>query len=319
MSHGSGKKKHKPHEEEAHENHERWVLTYADMLTVLMALFIVLFAISQVDQVKFQALATGLANGQGGAVDPLSGGLGVLEKGGLNDPAMDLLTSVKPVTDGTLDKALKSAAEAEQLKDKLTARKEADHLREIQKKLEKALADKNMAGAAKFRIDERGLVMTIVTDKVLFAADRAELQEGGRRVIDAVVPVLRKTPNGLLVEGHTNTAAVRPKYFPSEWELSSTRASSVARYLVEDGIVAKRLTAVGYADQRPLYGKDNPRADVLNRRVELVVQTTVPDGVATLLKGEAKASAAEEKAATEEHATTKPATTEEHATTDSGH
>ena len=80
----------------------------------------------------------------------------------------------------------------EKLKKKLAARSEAERLREIQKKMEKALADKNMAGAAKFTIDERGLIVTIVTDKVLFAADRAELQAGGKKVLDAIGPVLRE-------------------------------------------------------------------------------------------------------------------------------
>jgi chemotaxis protein MotB len=294
MSHAP-KKKGKKHEEEEHENHERWLVTYADMLTVLMALFIVLFALGQTDKTKFEALAAGMANGLGGPVGILSSSNGIMDKAGTQDPTLDLLTAVKPPLETTIDKAIESAADSDKLKAKQAARAEANRLREIQKQMEAALAAKNMSGAAKFRIDERGLVVSIVTDKVLFQADRAELQAGGRRVLDAVGPVLRKTPNGLVVEGHTNTAKARPKYFPSEWELSSTRASTVVRYLISaEKVQAKRLTAIGYADQRPLYGADNPRANELNRRVEVIVQTGLAADAAALLKGEAKAAAAEE-------------------------
>ena len=110
--------------------------------------------------------------------------------------------------------------------------------------------------------------------------------------------------------GHTNTVDVKPKYFPSEWELSSTRASSVVRWLItHDHIAPKRLTAVGYADQRPLYGKDNPRANELNRRVEVVVQTSLPPDSAALLEGRGQGGEAEHAAPTE------PPRTEEHAGT----
>lgn len=288
MSHAS-KKRHKKHEEEEHENHERWLVTYADMLTVLMALFIVLFAISQVDRDKFDALAAGLANGFGGPPAVISGGQGAMDKDGTEDISLNLLTAVKPPTDGSIKKAVQQEKEKEGLLAKQAAVAEAKRLDEIKKKLQEALKNKGMPEAAKFRIDERGLVVTIVTDKVIFAPDRAELLPAGQSVLTAVGPALKATPNGLLVEGHTNTLPVAPKFYASGWELSSARASSVARYLIkEDGIASKRLTVVGYADQRPLYGPENPRANDLNRRVEVIVQTTLPPATAGLLAAEAK-------------------------------
>lgn len=288
MAHAS-KKKHKKHEEEEHENHERWLVTYADMLTVLMALFIVMFAISSVNRQKFDALAAGLANGFGGPPAVISGGRGVMDKDGIDDPSLNLMTAVKPPSDGSLKQALQSEKDRENLLAKQAAVTEAKRLEGVKAKLQDALNKKGLPEAAKFRIDERGLVVTIVTDKVLFAPDRAELQAGGQAVLTAVGPVLKATPNGLLVEGHTNTVPVAPKYFASEWELSSTRASSVARYLIKtQGVPAKRFTVVGYADQRPLYGPENPRANDLNRRVELIVQTSLPPATAGLLAAEAK-------------------------------
>ncbi len=292
MSHAS-KKRHKKHAEEEHENHERWLVTYADMLTVLMALFIVLFAISSVNREKFDALAAGLANGFGGPPGVIAGGRGVLDKDGIEDPAFNLLTAVKPPSDGSIKQAVESAQDEKNLLSKQAAVNEAKRLENLKTKLQDALNRKGIPDAAKFRIDERGLVVTIVTDKVIFTPDRAELQISGQKVLDAVAPVLESTPNGLLVEGHTNTLPVQTKFYPSGWELSSARASAVVRYLTEnDHIAARRFTAVGYADQRPLYGPENPRYNDLNRRVELIIQTNLPPAAAGLLAAEAKKIAA---------------------------
>lgn len=292
MSHAS-KKRHKKHAEEEHENHERWLVTYADMLTVLMALFIVLFAISSVNREKFDALAAGLANGFGGPPGVIAGGRGVLDKDGIEDPAFNLLTAVKPPSDGSIKQAVESAQDEKNLLSKQAAVNEAKRLENLKTKLQDALNRKGIPDAAKFRIDERGLVVTIVTDKVILTPDRAELQISGQKVLDAVAPVLESTPNGLLVEGHTNTLPVQTKFYPSGWELSSARASAVVRYLTEnDHIAARRFTAVGYADQRPLYGPENPRYNDLNRRVELIIQTNLPPAAAGLLAAEAKKIAA---------------------------
>src|SRR4051794_7910799 len=111
MSDASDKKHKKGHEEEAHENHERGLVTYADMLTLLMVLFIVLFAMSAVDSKKFQALAQGLSAGFGGHVSPLSGGSGVMDQQGTDPKPVDLMTTVVPPTEVSpeVSAAMKSA------------------------------------------------------------------------------------------------------------------------------------------------------------------------------------------------------------------
>ncbi len=294
MSHPT-KKRHKKHEHEEHENHERWLVTYADMLTVPMALFIVMFALSTADKTKFTAMAEGMANGLGGPVGVITGSKYAMDNKSDTLETLDLMTAAKPPLDSSLERALTAEDDRKRLQAKQEARAEAERLRALQKKLEKALEEAKIPGAARFRIDERGLVISIVTDKVLFEADRAELQPGGRKVLATVSPVLAGTPNGLLVEGHTNNVNVKPKYYPSEWELSGARAASVVRYLIgEHGLAAKRFTAVGYGNQRPLYPDSDPRARDLNRRVEVIVQTTLPATSRHLLAGEAKVAAAEE-------------------------
>jgi chemotaxis protein MotB len=134
-----------------------------------------------------------------------------------------------------------------------------------------------MAGAAEFTIDERGLVVTLVTDELVFAGNSAVLEHKGAVILDAVVPPLARIDNQLQVDGHTNQLNVSTAPYPSGWELSSARASAVVRYLIEHGhLAADRLSAAGYSDQRPLLPPSDPRSITRNRRVDIVVLSKLP-------------------------------------------
>jgi chemotaxis protein MotB len=275
--------------EEEHENHERWMVSYADMMTLLMVLFLILFAISTVDQRKFEELRNGLASGFGAPISAVQGGKGPLEETGTSPQAADLaVPALRPqmgvgedkktasVSEAAVEAAEKRRLDAE----RAAVQREVRDLEETRKRLEEALRKRNLQGAARFRIDERGLVVSIVTDKVVFPADRAELAPDGRHILDAFAPVLQSVPNRLIIEGHTNTVKVAPKYFPSEWELSTARASAVVRYLTEQhGFSPGRMEASGFADQRPLYPASDPQANMLNRRVEVVLVSTLNTGL----------------------------------------
>ena len=275
--------RHDDHEE--HENHERWLVSYADMITVLMALFIVLFAISTVDQNKFEALKASLASSFGNPITVVNGGKAPTPGDTSSDFPLDLASSMVTPAGPRAEAELADAVAQAKARDALAEadRARADVEREI-RNLEKtrrailaALRRHQLAGSVRFRYDERGLVVSVVTDEVLFAADRAVLSGTGIAVLDAVSPVLRDIDNDLLVEGHTNLVPVGPKYFPTEWELSSARATTVVRHLIDAGRVApRRLSATGHADQRPLIPGTGPRANRLNRRVEIVVVSTLP-------------------------------------------
>jgi chemotaxis protein MotB len=161
-----------------------------------------------------------------------------------------------------------------------------------------ALHRAGLDGAVQFQTDQRGLTVRVITDRVLFDADLATLAPDGRQVIEAIAPALRSLPNEIQVEGHTNNVAVKPKFFPTEWELSSARAVTVVRFLIDRfGVEAKRLGAIGYADQRPLLPPSDPRSVSANRRVDIVVQSTLTPaeqgmlsayGVGKLLGGPSK-------------------------------
>jgi chemotaxis protein MotB len=256
----------KHHEEEEHENHERWLVTYADMLTVLMALFLVMFAISVTDQSKAEKLAGSVREYFGTGPTVVDGGDGLLEDqapGNVNTEeqlAIDIQAAVAALDE---KKAREKAVAAEN-----------SELEEVQRRITESLTEKGLQDSVRFQIDERGLVVTIVTDEVLFALGSAELLPAGRTVLDGVGPALVPLPNPVTVEGHTDNLPISGGRYPTNWELSVDRATTVLRHLMAAyGVPAARLSAAGYADQRPLV-ENTPDQRAVNRRVEVIVRAT---------------------------------------------
>ena len=284
---GGGHKKRRGHDEEheEHENHERWLVSYADMMTLLMVLFIVMFAISQVDQKKFMALKTGLSAGFGAPVSMLSGADALLDVGGAVAPdSINLAGSGgngkgkdgqnSSTTKADQQKTEQQIAELVNATSRASVAQEVKNLKAAQQKLQQALLKAGTPKGAAFRIDERGLVVTIATDKVLFDNGGAMLLPGGRRILDALTPTLASLPNKLSIDGHTNDVPIRTAQFPSNWELSADRATGVLRYLAAH-IPASRMSASAFGDTHPLKPATDPTALVANRRVEIVVLANV--------------------------------------------
>lgn len=281
-----GRRRQAPHHEEEHENHERWLVSYADMMTLLMVLFIVMFAISAVDQKKFAALKTGLAAGFGAPVAILSGGDALLDPGGAVAPdSVNLTGSVAGhVNETPIDPAQAIDPEAVAQLAKSTSRAavadEAKHLQKVRKDLKQALVAAGLKDGATFRFDERGLVVTIATDDVLFASGSATLRQQGRAILAALAPTLRSVPNRITVDGHTNRLAIHTARYPSNWELSADRSSHVLRYLVDrHKLEPQMISAAAYADTRPLLPRSDPDSLRKNRRVEIVIVADVDDDV----------------------------------------
>jgi len=282
----SPKRKKKGYEEhEEHANHERWLVSYADMLTLLFVLFVVLFSMSTVDNKKFSALADGLAQGFGSPTVAFQGKQGAMEGKGEVTTMLPLNAGANPglgmsgeqqtkMTEAVKD-AMAKAGRAKASADAQAAVKEVENLREIQKRIEAALKKAKMAKDVNFTINERGLVVTVVSSDVVFAGDRADLRPGGVKIVDAIAPSLIKLPNDIAVDGHTNQLNVPTVNYPSAWELSTARASVVVRELSAQGVPAKRLTASGYAGTRPLIDPADPRSITQNRRVDVVILSTL--------------------------------------------
>ncbi len=289
---GRGRRGGGGHEEE-HVNHERWLVSYSDMITVLMALFIVLYAISQVDQDKYVALKASLAAGFGdGSVNQsvLDGSDGTMDGFSASEDAPDAGSSGMVDADEGL--GMQASDPAPQTSpDQVTvdastlaaAQAEAAHLEQVREQITAALNTQGLADAVRFRVDERGLVLGLVADDVFFAQGSATLTPTADQVLDLAAPILVGLQEQISVEGHANTVPISGRY-PTNWELSSDRATQVLRHLVEyDGMPGSRIQAVGYGDTRPLVEGTSPEALIANRRVDMVILSVAPEAVRALL------------------------------------
>lgn len=254
------------HEEE-HENHERWLITYADMITLLMVLFIVLYSIGQVDLAKFEKLRVGLPNSGGKPIagpGPLDGGPSVL--GG---------PSLIKETPLTQDAA--TALREKQMQEK-AFREDQKELRQTKDEITKELAAVGLSDAVLFRLEARGLIVVIASDRVLFDTGSDIISAAGTEVLDHLIGPISMVDNRVSVEGHTdNTPIHGGGRFPTNWELSTARATSVARHIEQRGVSSPRLSAVGYGEYSPTASNDTDEGRTANRRVEIVVHAKVQD------------------------------------------
>ncbi|MFA7324983.1 MAG: flagellar motor protein MotB, partial [Candidatus Nanopelagicales bacterium] len=283
---GRGRKRRVQHEE--HVNHDRWLVTYADTITLLMVLFIVLFAISQVDKHKFEALAGGLASGFGKLISVTPGSDSVLPNGPRQAPILDMAPVMSmnaiPQLDFEVAHNLTGAGLTAKQAASLAASQDASVLDHAQQLIDSALRKSRLRDHVELTRNAQGLHITVIVNDLVFPADRADLQPAGRRLLAAIAPALREARHNIVVEGNTNTVAVRPRFYPSEWELSSARASSVVRYLVSPlNLDPQWLSVVGYGDTRPLVAPSEPGSATRNRRVAIVVLSSLSSAQRALL------------------------------------
>jgi chemotaxis protein MotB len=273
-------KKHHDHEEhEEHVNHEAWVIPYADMLTLLMALFLVLFAIGRTDAEKFKALAGSLHEAivgasPGGDKVPTGVSAGGSESvlDGQRTVVPDLVPDTVPPGQEQTTKA--ALAQLQQQQEAVTAT--IKDLSGVELQVKSAAAQAGVGDKLNFRLEGRGLVVTIVTDQVVFQPGQAELGADGAKILDIIAASLVDSDYDLAIEGHTDSRPISTTRYPSNWELSTARATTVLRYLVDaHGFSPDRLTASGYADTKPI-ALGTGEADLAkNRRVEIVVLSDV--------------------------------------------
>jgi len=275
------------HDEE-HTNHERWLVTYADMVTLLMVLFIVMFAMSQVDQKKFDQLKAGLAVGFGQAPTIESGSTSILDQNG--DSAAEAIAPTQFAIDTKLanaspaTKASPQHADAQEQARMNQARDEVNRLKQLLDRLNRALRAHHLEDDVQASIDNRGLVVSLVSRHVVFEPNLATLSARGQQVVDTLAPVLRDIPDPLEIDGHTNQVKVKPKYYPTDWELSAARAVTVLRRLNEaDHVPAARMTASAFGHEKPLIDPRKPGSQRINKRVDIVVLSTLPSETRDLM------------------------------------
>jgi len=248
------------------ENSERWLLTYADMITLLLALFIVLFAVSTINSKKFEALALGFKQSFSPNPGVLPSSNGVEQYDSLTPTAgphqvvqhPSITAPTKQVSSTTATTALSSKAESE--------------LQSLGDQIDKAAAAAKLQNVVSTSISTRGLVVQVLTDRVFFASDSADLGPEGNRVIDRVAGILAPSPNNIDVEGYTDDQPIVGGPYSSNEELSAVRAASVATRLVQrDGFALTRVVASGFGAADPLAPNTSPGNRALNRRIDIVV------------------------------------------------
>lgn len=255
-----GRRRTKHEEAEEHGPDERWMASYMDMVTVLMCMFIVLFAMSTVDEKKFTELRNSLATG-----------FGVTDIGKID------------TSKGTVVPPSEADAKSESFAAGQDAVKEVETLKELEQRINDALAAKGLASAVQYELDERGLTIRLVDGQTFFAPNSTALVGVSTTVLDTISPILATTTNDISIEGHADYRAPQAP-FPSNWELSSGRAVQVLRRMVEaGGVNAAKIGAVGYGSSRPLSDGTTPDDLAKNRRVDIVVVSNAPEAVRALI------------------------------------
>nr|WP_286278484.1 flagellar motor protein MotB [Naasia aerilata] len=237
---------------------ERWMASYMDMVTVLMCLFIVLYAMSSVDQTKFEKLANSLATGFGATPSVTV------------DTAEGVVVPKDMVDD-----------EGEGFTPAQLAMQQIDALKTVEGQISASLSSAGVAADAEFAINSDGLTIGLVGTDTFFDGNSATLRGEAEGVLRALGPVLAPLPNEVTVEGHADPHG-SPAPFASDWDLAAARSTAVLRFLVESaGVAGGNISSVSYGSTRPV-GDD---AGQENRRVDIVVHTTSSDEVNALIPG----------------------------------
>jgi chemotaxis protein MotB len=268
------KKKH-----EDHINHEAWAIPYGDLITLLLAFFVVMYAISSINEGKFRVLSDSLNaafRGNPRSLQPVQ--VGEKSRGSGADIAMSI------VHQSMIDGQPRRMMEAIQLPGEggpastgadakppgKSAHPMAEQLARVADELETALQSLVDAELVAVRRHEFWLEVEIRTD-ILFPSGVANLNDEAYPALDALAATLVKYPNPLRVEGHTDNRPINTKYYPSNWELSAARAASVVHRFARGGISPARLSVIGFGEFRPAQSNDTAAGRIANRRVIIVI------------------------------------------------
>jgi chemotaxis protein MotB len=220
---------------DSHVNHERWLVSYADFMTLLFAFFVTMYAISNVDKRKLS----------------------------------DMVESMQTAFDARRTMPHNSPRDPKEIKDAPKA--DPGSLDDLQQQLAERLRSQIAGGLVGLEIDPRGLVITI-REAGTFGTGRADLSDGARTVLGEVASALVSIPNPVRVEGHTDDVPIHTERFRSNWELSTARATTVVAFLVqEQGMQPWRMSAAGYGEFHPRSKNTDDAARSQNRRVDIII------------------------------------------------
>ncbi|WP_019024249.1 MULTISPECIES: flagellar motor protein MotD [unclassified Thioalkalivibrio] len=263
----------KRHEEA--ENHEAWAIPYGDLVTLLLAFFVVMYAISSVDDGKYRVLSESLVDAfrAPAQTDPIQVGEPTVSR----EQSLDEMRALVPidvqpgiVDDGVapIDMAFSGLLDDAGTDDELQEFLEA--LAEVADELEMAMAP--LIEDGDLRVSREAYWLEIeITSRLLFGSGSATLNPEARTLLDEVGAILAPRVSRVHVEGHTDNVPIQTAVYPSNWELSSGRAAAVVSVFEDAGIEPKNLVALGYGEHRPVASNDTEQGRAENRRVAIVV------------------------------------------------
>lgn len=243
--------------EDEHENHERWLVSYADFITLLFAFFVVMYSLSSVNEGKYRVLSDSLVQ--------------AFRSININDSGEQIVlpaVSVMPVAAS----APSPARSVEDEKAEQKRRQVAQQMRSMADEIRRVLEPLTRGGQVSISEGAFGISVEI-NASVLFAPGEAMLGAEAVAALRAVAAVIAGAGFPVTVEGHTDNTPINTYRFPSNWELSAVRASSVVRLFIESGVAPERLTAAGYGEQRPVAGNDSEPGRARNRRVAILIES----------------------------------------------
>jgi chemotaxis protein MotB len=262
MSAGGAKRRRRRGGHEEHENEERWLLTYSDMITLLMALFMVLFSMAQVNTSKFEALKESLQEAFSGKILP--GGKSI-QQNGASEQQQNQSSPTPPIP------AITPTTGQNSQQDK-SPKSEDDEFKRVKKQIDAYARRHHLSRQIQTVVARRGLIVRLLTDRLLFDSGQATLKPQAAPILNRVGSALKaEGQHPIMVEGHTDNVPIQGAQFPTNWELSTARASTVVRYFIRAGVPSSRLGAAGYADLHPVAPNSSAGGRSRNRRVEVVL------------------------------------------------
>jgi len=274
---------------EEHQNHEAWAIPYGDLITLLLAFFVVMYSMSSVNEGKYRVLSDSLVaafRGQPMTLQPVQVGqkqvgsgadlsMSLVQQDILSGQPRDLFSPLplKPIEveegpDGSGQEPLVQLDEAGEGRGNLDA---------VEDEVGRAMAELVKQGLVSVRRRRATVEIEIRTD-ILFDSGSATLTRDAQAVIERIAAVLARFRNAILVEGHTDDRPIRTVLFPSNWELSAARAASVVHVLTQSGVAGEQVTVVGFAEFRPVASNASTEGRNANRRVLIVVRGTAGSG-----------------------------------------
>lgn len=263
----------KRHEEEG--NHEGWAIPYGDLVTLLLAFFVVMYSISSVNEGKYRVLSDSLISAfraPAQAMEPIQIGKPARERESSRVSLIERPTFIESpvVVNITQDSEGRDQASLFPMLGEMIGQERMESIARIADEIREALHDLMDEGLVSVNYNELWLEVDI-KDSILFPSGSAHLQPGAVPVLKKVVDILQDFPNPIRIEGFTDNVPIETLLYPSNWELSTARASSVVRLFNREGIEPERLSALGHGEYRPIASNHTSAGRAQNRRVVLVV------------------------------------------------